>query len=198
MLEQTASGKQKQSLYLWGESGCGKSHLLQACCKRAAENNISVAYLPMQVFRDKPASILEGLDQQQLVCVDDLHVIAGDRSWEEALFHLYNALNDREAVMLMTATVSPTGIKIGLADLKSRLGWGLVYQLQSLSEEEKYLLLKRKADLRGFELPDEVIEYLKVHCRRDLHSLLSILDRIDQASITEQRKITVPFVKTLI
>ncbi|MCG8324654.1 MAG: DnaA regulatory inactivator Hda [Thiotrichales bacterium] len=198
ILEQTAAGEQTRSIYLWGEQGCGKSHLIQATCKRAAETGIAVAYLPLQLFIDKPVSILEGLGQLQLVCIDDLDNISGRDSWEQALFHLYNELNDRNAVMVMASRSSPRTAAIELADLKSRLSWGLVYQMHALADDDKRVLLKRKANTRGFNLSAEVIDYLMSHTRRDLKSLLQVLDRIDEASLSEQRKITVPFIKTLL
>jgi len=197
-LENTATGQQSKCIYLWGDCGCGKSHLLQATCKRASEAGLSVAYVPLQLFTDRPVSILEGIEAQQLVCVDDLDVIAGQSAWEEALFHLYNKLNDKGAVMLMASRSSPGCLDISLEDLRSRFSWGLVYQLQTLSDEDKVMLLKRKAHARGFNLSNEVVDYLMAHARRDMNSLLSLLDKIDEASLSEHRKITVPFVKNLL
>ncbi len=198
VLERTATGGQQRFVYLWGEHGSGKSHLLQATCKSAAAAGLPVAYLPMREFRRQPVTILEGLGEMRLICVDDIDLIAGIPAWEEALFHLYNHLKDNSAIMLMSAQQGPAALGIHLEDLKSRLGWGLVYQLTPLSDTDKVSLLKRRALARGFTLPDEVADYLMTHARRDLKSLLGVLDRIDQASLAEHRRITVPFVKQLL
>ncbi len=198
MLQQTAEGTQRRSVYLWGGEGTGKSHLLQAACKRAAEHARAVAYIPLRLFSDQPSAVLDGLDQQQLVCVDDAQLIRDNRQWEEALFHLYNRLHDHDATMIISATVAPDALNLSLPDLASRFSWGLVYQLQELTDEEKFDVLQQRADARGFSLSNEVIDYLKVHARRDMSFLMTLLDRIDESSIIEQRKITVPFVKKLI
>lgn len=197
-LQQTATGDQTRPLYLWGEQGSGKSHLLQATCKAAAKAGRTVAYVPLKLFAKQPVTILDGLEAQQLVCVDDLDVVAGQRDWEEALFHLFNRLYDRGGITLFAARLSPRRLDMVLEDLRSRLSWGLVYPLRALGDEEKIMLLKQRAESRGFYLADEVLQFLMTRASRDLTSLLALLDRIDHASLAEQRRITVPFVKSLL
>jgi len=198
VLQQTAAGVQRRSVVLWGDHGSGKSHLLQATCRRAAETGMTAAYVPLKLFASHPVSVLEGLDQMHLVCIDDLDEICGHRHWEEALFHLFNRMHDQGNIMLFALRGNPRALEFQLEDLKSRLAWGLVYQLQPLADDEKIRLLQRRAETRGFKLSGEVVQYMMSRSSRDLHSLLALLDRIDSASLSEQRRITVPFVSSLL
>lgn len=184
-------------VFVWGEAATGKSHLLQAACHAAAEAGECAAYLPLA----EPglcAELLDGLEQCALVACDDLHAIAGDPVWEEALFHLYNRIRGAGGRLLCAARGAPGAIGLRLPDLVSRLGSGPVFRLEPLDDAEKARALQLRARGRGFELGDEVVGYLLRRSARDLHALFALLDRLDEASLTEQRRITVPFVRTLL
>jgi DnaA family protein len=142
--------------------------------------------------------MLEGLEYLALVCVDDIDYIAGQEDWEQALFHLYNRLREQQKPLLMTGSKGPRDLAFQLRDLKSRVSWDLTYHLQALSDKDKINLLQKRANTRNFEIPEEVAAYLVRNVKRDLPSLLELLDKFDQATLTEQRKLTIPFVKTLI
>lgn len=201
-LQHGADGNGDQFTYLWGTPGVGKSHLLQAACQRAAEQGLAVAYLPLADFVDKqvgmPVEALDGLESLSLVCLDDVQAVAGVAHWEEALFHLYNRLRDSGAVLLAAGDASPAGLAIDLPDLRSRLGWGPVFRVQEPQEDEKTHALQARAKARGFDLPDEVARYLIRRSPRDMTSLFALLDRLDQASLAQQRRLTIPFVRNLI
>ncbi len=94
--------------------------------------------------------------------------------------------------------LAPTYLNLHLPDLKSRLAWGLVLQLQPLSDEDKLETLQMRAIQRGFRLPVSVAQFILKRCTRTMHDLDNILDRLDQASLAHQRKITIPFVKTIL
>lgn len=184
----------KHLFYIWGVPGSGKSHLLQACCQ-ALEHSHSV-YLPLQTLKDFGPEVIEGLDTHALICIDDIDVIAGHPEWEEALFHLYNRLRDNEhSKVLISASTPPVSTHLKLPDLKSRLSWGLILQLNELNDDEKIKTLQRHAQKRGFELPASVVQFLINRCARNMHDLHSILNRLDESSLAAQRKITIPFVK---
>lgn len=185
-------------VFLWGRSGTGKSHLLQAACEQLSSTGQLAAYLPLKQHQTLSPEMLDGLEELDLVCLDDVHSICGDSDWEQALFHLYNRLRDSQTRLLMAADVAPTGLAIELNDLKSRLSWGLVLQLHALSEGEMIRALQQRSEQRGFDLSTEVGEYLLRRCPRDMKSLFGILERLDQASLVAQRKVTIPFVKTLL
>jgi DnaA family protein len=193
-----ALGETHQSVYIWGQAATGKSHLLQAVCNLASQTDLNVAYIPLSQYAELSPEMLKGLDSLHMVCVDDIDCIVGQSEWEQGLFHLYNRLRDQQRPLLMTGSKGPKDLTFQLQDLKSRIIWDLTYHLQSLNDMDKISLLQKKADTRSFEIPEEVAAYLVKNVRRDLPSLLELLDKFDQASLTEQRKLTIPFVKSLI
>lgn len=187
--------RENRLLYLWGTKGCGKSHLLQASCKEVNSTQ-SAIYLPLRLLQEWGPQTIEGLEDQSLICIDDVDAIGGDSAWEEALFHLYNKIKDREqSLLIISGTQAPAKLAIKLPDLRSRLSWGLVIQLMELSDEDKINSLKVHALRRGFDLPASVGQFLLNRCSRNMHDLHQLLNRLDDASLAAQRKITIPFVK---
>ncbi len=189
----------EQFVFLWGTESIGKTHLLQAACHVATAKGEGSVYLPMSEAEQFASEMLEGLEQMSLVAIDDVDAIAGDRDWETALFNLYNRIRDTgTGRLLVAANKSLPELGLVLPDLQSRLSWGLVYQVQAMSDDEKRLALKQRADSRGFELPDEVAHYLLRHYKRQTSALFELLERLDQQSLAEQRRLTIPFVKQII
>ncbi|NOZ36473.1 MAG: DnaA regulatory inactivator Hda [Gammaproteobacteria bacterium] len=184
-------------VYFWGKAGTGKSHLLQALCHEKAGEGWRVAYLPLAEAGLMPA-MLDDMDQFELVCVDDLQSVAGKKDWEIALFHFYNRIQSRAGRLVISANQAPTSLSLGLPDLASRLGWGLVFQLQELADEDKQTALQLRAQARGLELSNEVAAYLLKRAPRDMSSLFALLERLDQASLAAQRKLTIPFVREFV
>lgn len=185
-------------LYLWGPKGSGKSHVLQACCQ-AVNTTQSAIYLPLTLLKEWGPQTIEGIEDQTLICIDDIDCIGNDPTWEEALFHLYNRIKDQErSLLIISGNHPPATIAIQLADLRSRLGWGLVIQLNELSDEEKISTLKLHASKRGFDLPESVAQFLLNRCSRNMHDLHQLLNRLDDASLAAHRKITIPFVKDIL
>lgn len=182
-------------LLLWGRTGSGKSHLLQALCHETGRRGLTPAYLPLKEVIGASTALLEDLEQLPLICIDDVQAVAGRGEWEEALFALYNRVREVGAHMVVTASGPPASLGIALADLVSRLGWGPVYQLHGLDDEQKIEALQLRARRRGLELPEEVGRYLLKRVPRDTHTLFAWLDRLDQASLIAQRRLTVPFVR---
>ncbi len=185
-------------LYLWGPAGSGKSHLLQALCHATAATGHSPVYLPLQELVSLSPDLLEGLEQQALIAVDDVQAVAGLSQWEEGLFHLYNRVRDSGHRLVVSATRAPAGLALALPDLASRLGWGPVFQLSALTDTDKRLALQLRAHRRGLEIGDEVAGYLLRRCPRDMDSLFNLLNRLDQASLAAQRRLTIPFVRQLL
>lgn len=183
-------------IYLHGAEGAGKSHLLQACCHLAEAGAV---YLPLGELADyPPLDVLAGIDSMKLVCLDDLHAVCGDASWELALFELYNRARERGCRLLVAAAASPRALAVDLDDLRSRLSWGMVYHLRPCSDEEKKLILQFRAERRGLALPDEVASYLVNRAPRGMDQLLGLLDRLDKASLAQQRALSIPFVKQIL
>lgn len=184
-----------QFAFVWGEAGTGRTHLLHATCRLAAEEGRRVALLPFAEMAAQSPALIEGWDTLDLVAVDDVDRIAGNAEWERALFNLYNGLRDAGSAMLVTAARAPAAMSFGLPDLKSRLAAMLVYQLHPLDDDGKLLALQRKSGARGLDLPEETGRYLLSRVSRDMRHLVSLLDRLDEASLAHQRRLTIPFVR---
>ncbi|MFC1747870.1 DnaA regulatory inactivator Hda [Pseudomonadota bacterium] len=197
-VRQACAGGAERFVYLWGGDGVGKSHLMQAACHSMTAQAASAVYLPLAEPGLAP-EILDGLEQVALVAVDNLDAIVGQRAWETALFHLYNRMRDQGHGVLLFASSHPlASLEISLPDLLSRLAWGLVFQLHTLSDADKLAALRQRADQRGFELSEEVGRYLLRHYQRDMSALFELLTTLDQRSLAEQRRLTIPFVKEII
>ncbi len=186
-------------VYLWGAGGVGLTHLLQAACHQAQAQGWRIAYLPLAELLDcDPAAVLTGLESLDYLALDDVQVVAGRADWELALFNLYNLLRDNDRRLLVAARTSPRELPLQLEDLRSRLQWGLTIQLPPLGDGDKRLALQSRARARGLELNDEVANYLLQRLPRTTHELFSQLHRLDAASLAEQRRLTIPFVKRVL
>ena len=194
-LADPAQAPEERCVYIWGAGGSGRSHLLQAACHRMAEAGALAMYLPLAEVKDHGPQLLDGMEELDLLCLDDLEVLAGDAEWEEALFHIYNRIQQRQGRLLMAAAAAPRALGIQLPDLVSRLGWGLVFQMQSLDDEGKQQMLKMRAERRGLHLPDEVARYILSRGARGMGELFAALEQLDQASLQAQHRLTIPFVK---
>lgn len=181
-------------IYLHGASGSGRSHLLMAACQAASTAGRRVQYLPLAALNDHAAA-LRGVAGSELLALDDLGAIAGNRDAEHALFDLYNRARAEDSALLFAADATPTQLNIGLPDLRSRLGACTQFALKPLDDEERRAVLKAQAASRGIELDDSVLDWLFARYARDLGALLDLLDRLDVASLAAQRRITVPFLR---
>lgn len=197
-LQYAAQGTGEKIIYFYGAFGQGCTHLLQACCHEAHQNHRSSVYIPLLKKNDFSPEIFEGLESLQLVCVDDVHGIAGDPVWEEALFHAYNRIHDAGGCLIVTANVAPKALGLALPDVVSRLTWGIIFQLQPLTDAEKLLILMMRAERRGMTLSEEVGKFILNHCPRHMSTLFAALDALDKISLAAQRKLTIPFVKTVL
>jgi len=187
-------------VWLWGAEGSGRSHLLQAVCA-AAPAEARAGYLPFAELSAAglpAAAAIEGADALDLLCLDDLDRALGDRDFEVALFGVYRAIDERRGGIVVSAAAPPTSQTWALADIGSRFGAGEVFQLRSLDEAGQAEALQRRAASRGLELPEETLRWLLRRFPRDMTRLGGVLDRLDEASLREQRRITVPFVRTIL
>ena len=197
-LKKIAAGDETGQIYLWGSTGTGKSHLLNAACMVAGEHKLSAIYIPLTNYRDLQPLMLEGMDNMNLVCVDDIDCIAGDIEWEQAMFHLYNRIRDAGGSMIISGSANLQAMDLKLEDLRSRLYWDLVFHLEPLSDADKINVLQQRALRKGFELTAEVAEYLAKRVQRDLPNLIQLLNYFDKESLAAQKKITIPFVRSLL
>ena len=194
----TKSNKQVHSMYLFGLSGVGKSHLLHASCAYADTIGITSLCLSFSELTQLSVDVLDGLENIDLVCLDDIQLIAGNKKWQQGVFDLYNRMVEQNKCLIITGDQSVTNLNISLPDLVSRLSWGLTEQVKPLSDEEKSVSLQYRARQRGLYISDEVASFLINRLSRDMTSLIAALEQLDQASIREQRRITIPFIKDVL
>lgn len=197
-LRDLRAGGSPTCVYLHGSAGAGKTHLLQALCASAGQRGEAAAYLPLTDLIALGPELLSGCGDLAWVCIDDVELIAGRRDWERALFALHQQLDEHRGGLLVACSLPPAASGITLADLRSRLGGGLVLTLHALDEPEQIAALQLHAQIRGFELPDETAQFLLRRLPRDMTSLCGFLDELDDASLAAQRKLTVPFVREVV
>jgi DnaA family protein len=196
-LEELAAGAMGGSVWLWGGHGCGKSHLLQACCHRAQALRRRTIYLPLAELRLVPDAF-EGLGFHELVCIDDIRRVAGSVDLERAFVPLFNELTARGAGLVMAASTAPGEVTFGLDDVASRAASATVYRIASMDDAARVEILRRRASLRGLTLGDDVAEFILARASRDMRALMSTLDRLDVAALHEKRRLTIPFVKQVL
>ncbi|MDR1057080.1 MAG: DnaA regulatory inactivator Hda [Coxiellaceae bacterium] len=185
-------------VYFWGKNSSGKSHLLSALCQLFSEHDLTAAYLPLENAIQFKVNILDDLEELDLFCIDDLHLIAGNLGWEEKIFHSFNKMLAHDKRLVVTANVAPQALPLKLLDLQSRMIGGLVFELYSLNDEEKIVSLKLRAKSKGLDLTDNAANFLLSHYRRDAQSLFEALNRLDAESLKAQRKLTIPFIKEIL
>ena len=185
------------STWIAGPHTAGKSHLLHAVCA-ATPVGKRAGYLPLETLLPFGPAALEGAENLDVACYDDIQVIAGNDEWERCLFSLWHRALERNTTLLFTARENPAQIAFGLEDLKSRLASSAVFAVRELNDEEQVEALNLRADLRGFELPVETARYLQHRFPRDMRTLCEVLDTLDDASFAAQRRITVPFIRDVI
>lgn len=197
LAQQTALATGENQLYFWGEPGLGKSHLLQASCNLAAKNQQTVCYLTQAEITGQSADIFDGLEQVELICLDDIEMWLLDKAWETALFNLINRVRENNHRLIMASAQPPDEAFVKLPDLRSRLAWGPVFQLQHLSDKDKYQALRFRARQSGLELPENVAAYLMQRYPRDMFGLFERLAVLDKAAMATQRRLTIPLLKSV-
>ncbi|GAA6172768.1 DnaA inactivator Hda [Colwellia sp. KU-HH00111] len=189
---------QPNSFYLFGLAGVGKSHLLHASSAYAAQLNKTSVCLSCAELLQLSVAVLDGIEQIDVICLDDIQLLAGNQLWQQAIFDLYNRVIEQNNCLLISGNQSVNQLGITLADLNSRLSWGLTEQLKPLSDVEKVSALQFRASQRGLLLSDEAANFLLNRISREMTDLINSLDILDKASIREQRKITIPFIKEVL
>lgn len=181
--------------WLWGGVASGKTHLLQAVCDKAGDRSV---YIPLATLAATGPEILEGLASRELVCIDDIDSVAGRGEWERALFDLCNQVLDASGQLVVAANCAPRECPLDLADLTSRFSRLPVFHVHELDDEQRVAALQLRAAHRGLDLPTETARYLLQRSRRDMGSLYELLDRLDLESLRAQRRLTIPFVRTVL
>lgn len=173
-------------VYLWGEPGAGKTHLLQSLAARPAARYVAANAQP-DAFAHAP--------EVTLYLLDDCDRLSPEA--QIAAFNLFNQVRENGAALIAAGAVAPAVLAVR-EDLRTRLGWGLIYQVHGLTDDEKIAALTQAAHVRGLALSPGVLPYLITHFRRDMRSLSTMLDALDQYSLETQRPITLPLLRSLL
>lgn len=180
-------------IYLWGDTGTGKSHLISAACQAFSHRGYRVAYVPGEMVNHRGA--LDGMEQVDLLCVDDLQRI--DRASEVDLFHCINRCRESDTRLIIAADRAPDELGLRLKDLQTRLAWGLVFQMRYLSDDGLREAFRKEIENRSLEASDEVLSYVFRRFPRRMSTLKQLVNKLDEISLSEQRRITIPFIKTV-
>jgi DnaA family protein len=189
------AGGGNHGCWLWGAEAAGKTHLLQAVCDRAGDRSV---YVPLSILADAGPALIDGLASRELICLDDLDAVAGNAAWESALFDLCNQILDADRCLIVSAAMSARECPVELPDLQSRMARLPVFQVRSLGDEDRVRALQLRARHRGLDLPDDTARYLLTRSRRDMASLYALLDKLDMEALRAQRRLTIPFVKSVL
>ncbi|OYY42524.1 MAG: DnaA regulatory inactivator Hda [Halothiobacillus sp. 24-54-40] len=195
LITQQAAGLGESQLFLHGAANTGKTHLAQAACFFASQMGRTAAYVPLKLACAQLNQI--GFEPCDLVVLDDVDALVGQAANEFLLFDLINRLREQHTPLLLTARLPPAALGFELPDLASRLAWGVTLAISSPNDAEKIEFMRRKAQERGFDLPFETAVYLLQRCPRDIGSLLAMIQALDHASLSAQRKISIPFVRSV-
>jgi len=188
----------EKQIYIWGTHNTGKTHLLQALCQYNFDRNIKLSFLPLNQLIDYSPEVFQGQEEMDICCIDDVQLLQNKTDWQEALFDLINRARESNTRLIIAANQPPAEININLKDLVSRLQWGPVFKLNELSDIEKCKALQQRAQSRGFDLADNVANYLLNNCNRDIADLFAVLDTLDKAQLQQHRRLTIPFVKSVL
>mgnify|MGYP005986309891 CR=1 FL=1 len=189
---------QANCFYLFGLTGIGKSHLLHASSAYAAQLGKTSVCLSCAELLELSVDVLDGLEQIDFICLDDIQLLGGNKLWQQAVFDLYNRVLEQNNSVLISGNQSVGQLGLTLPDLTSRLSWGLTEQLKQLSDDDKVAALQFRALKRGLMLSDDAANFLLNRLSREMANLIASLDILDKASIREQRKITIPFIKAVL
>jgi DnaA-homolog protein len=176
--------------YLWGESASGKTHLLKAVREALREQGANVGWIDAQVLEPPEFNPV-----WSAVILDDVHLYTAVQ--QHAAFNWFINAQTEQRWVLAAGTLPPADLQLR-DDLRTRLGWGHVYALQVLTEQERRAVLRQEADARGVFLGDEVMDFMLKRFSRDLGSLMQLLQQLDGYALSTKRAITIPLIKSML
>lgn len=194
-------------IYLWGGSGSGKTHLLSACCHAAHSAGVRSVYIDLKAHAGGSLAVLDGISQFELVVLDNLQAISAHNTklpmvvqklWQQALYELMYAVRADGGRMLLAAEQGPLGLDIDLADLRTRLGWGPSWHLQTLTDDDRRAFLRQRALQKGMSLDADVITWVLRHHGRDTESLMRSVERLASESLQQRRKPSLSFARLVL
>ena len=197
LIDALKDGNQK-FIWITGDSGTGKTHLLSALCNQYAIQRKRIQYLSMTQSDDYTPDIIDGLGGLRLIAIDDAEFVIGQFSWEEKLMNLYESIIGSETRLVIGSKQTPKAMNFSIPDLASRFSLGLLYRINQLSDDDLIKAIQFHANVRGFELPTDSAKFLIKRSSRSVSSLMDILNILDYESLSSKRKLTIPFIKTVL
>lgn len=176
--------------YLWGEFGCGKTHLLMAAERVIGEQGARVGWLDATVAQPPPFD-----ENWAAVVMDDVHAYSAEQ--QHAAFTWFVEAQTHQRWVLAAGEQPPADLALR-EDLRTRLGWGHVFAMTAPNEAERRAVLRRAADARGLFLGDDLMDFMLSRFQRDLGSLMQLLDRMDRYAMANKRALTVPLLKAML
>ena len=184
--------------WIHGGAETGKSHLLQACVAEADRCRYRATYLPLGSDHSLVPAMVQDMAALDLICIDEIDAVAGDSDWEQALFNLFEGIRENGSRLVMAAEHAPAHCSFDLPDLVSRFSSGATFRLQPLSDADKIAAMQLRAEWRGIEMPDDVAHFLFRRVARGNRQLFALLERLDRQALTEQKRLTIPFVRAFL
>ncbi len=184
-----------EMIFLWGEQGVGKTHLLQSVSQHL--DKIPCLYLPLEHAELHP-DMLSHLETMPFVILDNIDAVIGNESWEYALFNLFNVIKMNQGNLIISSDQTPKGLPVKLKDLTSRLTQMTVFKVHPLNDNNKQALMKKKALEYGLDLSEDIANYILRRHPRHISELISVIEKLDHASLIEKRRLTLPFVKQVL
>ena len=195
ILEYLKSG---DDLVIYGLSKVGKSFLLQSLCNYFSKSNKSSLYLPLKELNNYKTGLLDDLEKLDLVCIDDLQLIAGDNKWETAIFNLINNCLISNCRIVFCSNINPSLISFELDDLFSRIQKINRMEVHPVKSDNLIEAVRFFADLRSINIGDKEMTYLINHSKRNMGDLVTHINQLDKLSMQLKRKITIPLIKKVI
>ena len=187
--------KGEEDLVIYGSSKVGKSFLLQSLCNYFSQANKSSLYIPLKELNTHETELLDNLEKLNLVCIDDLEIIAGNNKWETAIFNLINECLLSSCRIVFCSNINPSMISFELDDLFSRIQKINKMEVYPVKSDNLTEAVRFFADLRSINIGDKEIAYLINHTKRSMGDLVTHINQLDKLSMQLKRKITIPLIK---
>ena len=187
-----------ENMYIYGLKNSGKTYLLQSLCNKFSKNDKSSLFLPLMDVTKYGVEIIDSIENMDLVCIDGLEAVSQNKEWEIGLFNLINNAQQTGCRLVFTSSSEEGAINFSLADLDSRIRKFQSHEIFPISDDHLLKALKKITNLRSISLGEKEAQYLITYTKRNIADLIIILESLDQLSMENKRRITIPLIKELL
>ena len=187
-----------ENMYIYGLKNSGKTYLLQSLCNKYSKNDKSSLFLPLMDVIKYGVEIIDSIENMDLVCIDGLEAVSQNKEWEIGLFNLINNAQQTGCRLVFTSSSEEGAINFSLADLDSRIRKFQSHEIFPISDDHLLKALKKITNLRSISLGEKEAQYLITYTKRNIADLIIILESLDQLSMENKRRITIPLIKELL